>query len=840
MSSSSTSSSPRRSRRRAGNPQDSPMANTPSDSGSLAASSPLPYGGSTSNIPSSAPETPGVQTSSPLPYASTPGSVSSLHSASHLGSPRRALGASHRVREVVDPSSAVEGPRTTSEGSNPLARYTIWGTGVNVQETQDRFLRFLRGHRDINTPADAPSKYLRLIDQMEDTAEWFVDIDCHDLIDFDEDLYERMVRYPQEVINAFDSVLDAEFERRNARPPDASPQVRPFNLRDTVAMRSLNPEDVDQLVAIRGMVIRVSPVIPDPSEGFFQCTNCSNGVRVGIDRGKILEPSVCNNCQMQKSFRLVHNRCTFADKQMIKLQETPDKVPDGQTPQTVLAFAYDTLVDAVQPGDLIELTGVYRATPLRLNPRQRTVKSVFKTHIDVLHFREKQRYRIGKEDEEEDHMLDPRIVEERNRKLVELSKKPDIIDRLVQAVAPNIFGFELVKRGVLAMLFGGTHKKFEQRARGKFRGEINVLLCGDPGTSKSQLLQYAVKLAPRGMYTSGKGSSAVGLTAYVTKDPETKQVVLESGALVLCDGGVCCIDEFDKMPDTTRSILHEVMEQQTVSIAKAGIIASLNARTSILAAANPQESTWNKRLSIVDNIQLPPTLLSRFDLIYLILDTPDRAKDRLLARHIVALYYKDQDRNADADLLNRETLAQYISYARKTVRPQLTEDASRDLIQEYVTLRKLGNQRKMITATPRQLESLIRLAEAHAKMRFSSTVERSDVEMAVTLMKEALQQAATDPVTGLLDMDLINTGQSMSTRHRLGDLTKAITDLMIERKIQTLQFSALLNMINEQSSIPVKPDELRSAVDHLETDEFLKVIKRDGRDFTFRVIAPSS
>jgi DNA replication licensing factor MCM4 len=332
------------------------------------------------------------------------------------------------------------------------------------------------------------------------------------------------------------------------------------------------------------------------------------------------------------------------------------------------------------------------------------------------------------------------------------------------------------------------------------------------------------------VYTSGKGSSAVGLTASVVRDPETRDLVLESGALVLSDLGTCCIDEFDKMSDSTRSVLHEAMEQQTVSIAKAGIIASLHARTSVLASANPIESRYNPNRSVVDNIQLPPTLLSRFDLIYLILDNPNVEQDRRLAQHLVGLYYETP--NVVEPPLDHSLLRDYIQYAREFVHPSISDEASKQLVSSYLELRNPAggsygsNGTKTISATARQLESLIRISEALAKMRYSDCVTRADALEAVRLMKVATQTAATDPRTGRIDMDMIATGRSAVDRQQEEQVEANLKELFAERRGSRMAIRDVTKQLSEISNIAVTSDDIIEVLRQFDAEGIIQLNER--------------
>ncbi len=530
-----------------------------------------------------------------------------------------------------------------------------------------------------------------------------------------------------------ESIFPPELTRRytlNFRPvtPSGSSTERSAK---ALAVRNVRGEHLGNLITVRGISTRVSDVKPAVQVNAYSCDRCGSEIFQPVTTKRYTPLIECTSPECKENSAkgqlfLSTRASKFLPFQEVKIQEMADQVPVGHIPRQLTVYCHGALTRQINPGDVVDISGIFMPTPY-------TGFKAIRAGLLTDTYLEAQHILQHKKAYDDIVLAQPTL-----RRMNELERSGQLYEYLSRSIAPEIFGHHDVKKALLLQLIGGVTKEMGDGMR--IRGDINVCLMGDPGVAKSQLLKYITKVSPRGVYTTGRGSSGVGLTAAVMRDPVTDEMVLEGGALVLADNGTCCIDEFDKMDDSDRTAIHEVMEQQTISISKAGITTTLNARTSILAAANPVYGRYNPRVSPVENINLPAALLSRFDILFLLLDTPTRDADEALARHVTHVHIHNCHPAHEAGVVfTPAEVRQWVARAR-SFRPVVTQAVSDYLVGAYVRLRghaaAAERANKAFTHTsPRTLLGILRLAQALARLRFADSVIVEDVDEALRLIE---------------------------------------------------------------------------------------------------------
>jgi len=625
-------------------------------------------------------------------------------------------------------------------------------------------------------------------------------VSFNDVIKFDPDLAEHIIYEPENAMREMEIAIQQFNVTENisirVRLKEMPPSFK-------VKVRDIRSEHINKLTVIEGLVRQASDVRPQVVTAKFECPSCANIITIAQIEQKFREPSRCS-CGRRGRFRLVSK--DLVDAQRIVLEESPESLDGGEQPKRLSVFLREDLVEPkmekrTTPGAKIRVIGVIKEVPVQaqggtqltrydLVVEANNIEPIEETYEDII---------ITAEDEQQ---------------IKQLASDPKIYEKLIKSMAPSIYGHEDIKGALVLQLMGGVRK--EKGDGTVTKGDIHMLLVGDPGAAKSSLLMYMSKAAPKARYVAGRSASSAGITATVVKDEFLRGWALEAGAIVLANGGFLLLDEMDKMTVEDTSALHEAMAQQTVTIAKANIQATLRARTAVLAAANPKLGRFDPYQPIAAQIDLPPALINRFDLIFPVRDIPSKEKDTLIASHVLETQQRADQIKPEISI---ELLKKYVAYARQRIVPRLTQGAVEEIKEFYVTLRNSGTTGdegvKPIPISARQLEALVRLAEGSARVRLSKKVTRSDAKKAISILRYCLMQVGFDYETGQIDIDRISTGIPASTRNKM----VIIRDIINEIETRGKKIIPLEDIMAEAQE---------KNITEAQVEEIIEKLKREG------------
>ena len=603
--------------------------------------------------------------------------------------------------------------------------------------------------------------YLELITEQLRKGEIYININFSDLIQFNTELAEQVLETPEDTLKAAEIAVE-QFKLDDMKKEF---HIRLYNLPQSqfVNIKDIRSKHINKIIQTKGFIRQKSSVRPQITNVKFECPGCANIINVLQLDVQLKEPSQCS-CGRRGKFRLLGKE--MVDAQKIVLEEAPEDLEGNEQPKRMDLFLKNDLVSPfndkrTNPGTKVIAVGIVKEIPILNHGGIKSVRCDL--NIEINHLSPMQ-----------EDFLEINISPEEEKEIFVFSKDPGLYEKLISSIAPSVYGHEKIKEALVLQLFGGVKKV---RDKGDVtRGDTHVLLIGDPGSGKSILLKKMASVAPKARYVSGKGASGTGLTAAVVKDDFMKGWALEAGAIVLANKGLIALDEMDKMSEEDQSCMHEAMEQQTVTITKANIQATLHAETTVLAAANPKHGRFNPYDDIAKQINLPSTLINRFDLIFTIKDISDETKDEKTAEFVLRLHQGNKKIEGE---ISPEFIKKYVAYAKQKIVPHMSEEALQEIKTFYVQMRKKGNEGGIptIPITVRQLEALVRLSESSARARLSVKVTKEDAHRAISLVVHCLVQIGIDPETGKIDIDKVSGGVTASQRNKIVTLKMIIYEL---------------------------------------------------------------